>query len=309
MTFETIVKESLLIFAASCVLLAILQLSGFTATEVGAVGQERFSTFADNPNMLASVLGAGLLSLIGLAYVNKSISTKLRILAWLTSGFLLISIARTGSRGNLLALILALVVLTVRPAAILERMKTILSALIIIVSLVFASYQIDAVRERWEDTYYDSDVAGRDVLLPIAWEMFLEGPIIGWGPVNHQYEMSIRMARPNYGDPHNLYLWLLNEGGFLGAFPFLIGLWLCCRSAWRAKKTVHGSLPMALLFFVLLINLKGTYLYVKLSWIVLAYALASGSYAIVSPRPYVQVFPAITRKYVHKRFSWRKVST
>ena len=139
---------------------------------------------------MASILGVGLLSLVGLAYGRKDMSMKVRLLAWLTSGFLLIAIVQTGARGNLLALILALIALTVKPSAIAERMKTILIALIVIVSLAVASYQIDAVRERWERTYYEGDVAGRQVLLPAAWGMFLEKPIMGWGPVSQSYEMA-----------------------------------------------------------------------------------------------------------------------
>jgi hypothetical protein len=92
-----------------------------------------------------------------------------------------------------------------------------------------------------------------------------------------------------------VYLWLLIEAGLLGAFPFFVGLWLCCGSVWHARKSTHGSLPLALLFFLLAINLKGTYLYYKIFWIVLAYALASGSYAIAATRARSQAFPAMVK--------------
>ena len=98
-----------------------------------------------------------------------------------------------------------------------QKVKTAFVVVAVIASSrSWASYQIDAVRERWERTYYEGEVAGRDVLMPVAWEMFLERPIIGWGPVNHYWEMNIRTADPDGGDPHNLYLWLLKETGLLG---------------------------------------------------------------------------------------------
>ncbi len=294
MMFEAVVKVTLLTLATSCVLVAVLQAAGVITTEQGPTGLERMSTFGDNPNIVAAILGAGLISLVGLAYGRKDMTAKMRLLAWLTSGFLLIAIVRTGSRGNLLALVLALVALALKPSAIAERMKTILIAFLVIVSLAVASYQIDAVRERWEMTYYEGDVAGRQVLVPAAWEMFLEKPLFGWGPVSHSYEMAVR-SRKAMGDPHNLYLWILIETGLVGAIPFFFGLWFCWRSVWRARAGPQGSLPLALLFFVLAINLKGTYLYVKLFWVVLAYALASGSYALASATKHLQTFPTTLR--------------
>jgi hypothetical protein len=307
MTFEPIVKPTLLIFAIACVLVALLEASGVITIEVdpkdAAAG--RMSMFGDNPNLLATLLGAGLLSLVGLAYGGKDMSMKVRLLAWLTSGLLLLAVVRTGARGNLLALMLALMVLTVKPSFIIERMKTILIAFLVIVSMAVASYQIDAVRERWERTVYEGDVAGRQILLPAAWGMFLEKPIIGWGPVSQNREMAARTGRPG-GDVHNLYLWLLLELGLLGASPFFIGLWFCWRSAWHARRSVQGSLPLALLFFLLAVNMKGTYLYVKLSWVVLAYALASSSYAIASSRNYLQRFPAIAKPYARRARQMRK---
>jgi O-antigen ligase len=181
------------------------------------------------------------------------------------------------------------------------RIKTLLIALVIIISVAAASYQIEAVRERWERTFYEGDVAQRQELLPAAWEMFLEKPILGWGPVVHAAEMATRVRRKDLlGDPHNVYLWLLIETGLLGTFPFLVGLWLCCRSVWRARKSGHGSLPLALLFFLLAINLKGTYLYYKIFWVVIAYALASGTYAVAASRSRLQAFPAMVKAYARQ---------
>jgi O-antigen ligase len=284
MMFESIAKRSLLIFAVSCTLLATLQQLGFISSEVG---KERLTTsFGDNPNVVASVLSLGLLALVGAAYGRNDANIKLRLLAWLCSGFLLMVVVRTGARGSQLALVLALITLIVRRASISQKVKTTFIVLAVIVSLGWAVYQIDAVRERWERTFYEGEIASRDRLMPVAWEMFLERPITGWGPINHYWEMNIRTGDPDGGDPHNLYLWLLNETGLLGSIPFLMGLWFCWCSAWKARGSDQASLPLAWLVFVLAINTSGTYLYYKLVWFALAYAVASGSYAVVRSDAY-----------------------
>jgi O-antigen ligase len=287
MMFDSIAKRSLLIFGLSCTLLAILELSGFISREVA---QDRLTTsFGDNPNVVASVLSLGLLGLLALAYGRKDAGIKLRLLAWLSSAFLLIVIVRTGSRGSQLALGLALIALILKPASIPQKVKIAFIVAAVSASVVWTIYKVDSARERWEASYYEGDVAGRDVLVPVAWEMFLERPIIGWGPVNNGYEMNSRLARPGgLGDPHNLYLWLLLQTGLLGAAPFFIGLWLCCCSVWRARTSAQDSLPLAWLVFMLAINAKGTYLYDKTFWLVLAYALASGSYAVARSEVYLQ---------------------
>jgi O-antigen ligase len=278
MIFESVAKKSLLIFGLACTLLAGLQLLGLTSANVA---DERLTTsFGDNPNVVAEVLAIGLLGLLGLAHAQKHTPVWLRLLPWLSSPLLLIVIARTGSRGSQVALVLALIALFVKPESIPQKVKIALGVVAVLSCLGLAIYQIPAVRERWENTYYEGEVAGREVLVPIAWEMFVERPVLGWGPITHFHEMSIRMARFNSGDPHNLYLWLLNQVGLLGAAPFFIGLWICCCSVWRGRGGALGSLPLAWLVFMLAINMKGTYLYDKLFWLVLASALASGSYAV-----------------------------
>jgi O-antigen ligase len=294
MKFEWVGEQTWSLFGVACVLLAILQAAGVVSTEVG---QQRMSTFGDNPNVLASMLGIGLLSLVGLSYGRHNIETKVRWFVWLTAGLLLLGMVRTGSRGNLLAFVLALMVLTVRPSTLLARMKTVLIGVVVLITIAAASYQIQAVRERWERTLYERDVALREELVPTAWEMFLEKPLLGWGPVVHAAEMAARMGRNEPGDPHNVYLWVLIETGLWGAGFFIIGLWLCWRSVWHARKSVHGSLPLALLVFLLAINLKGTYLYYKVFWVVLAYALASGSYAVVATNSRLHAFPALVKLY------------
>jgi O-antigen ligase len=107
--------------------------------------------------------------------------------------------------------------------------------------------------------------------------MFLEKPVLGWGPVANTYELALRIGereRPLRA-AHNAVLELVTATGVVGAIPFLVGAWLCARAAWRSRRGPHGVLPLALFGSVLISNMSGDWIAAKLIWIVLAYALAS----------------------------------
>ena len=295
MRSDRVKKGALLALSLSCVSLAVLQILGVTRSDFS---QERISAFGENPNTLASVLSLGLLALIGLAYGRKEMDRKLRWIASLSFLVLLLSIVRTGSRGDVLALALSLFTLAVKPEGLSRSLKTALIVITVVSSLAIVSYQLSPVRERWERTYYEGDVAGREDIFTAAWGMFLEKPVFGWGPVNHIYELGLRVGEPRR-DPHSLYLWLLIEVGIVGLLPFFAGLWLCWSSAWKGRGSVQGTLPLAMLVFFLVVNFKGTWLLAKLFWLVLSYALAAGGYAWIPSQTYLKASRVPIYRKIH----------
>jgi O-antigen ligase len=107
--------------------------------------------------------------------------------------------------------------------------------------------------------------------------MFLEKPLTGWGPAKNKYVLGSRLpwqGRPRR-DTHNIVLEILTATGIVGAIPFLIGLGICVRAAWQARKGTEGILPFAMLSAILVGNMSGNYIAAKLFWFVLAYAAAS----------------------------------
>ncbi len=290
---DRVKKATLFAIALSCIFITIaLTVGGAVGGQAGvesSIAQTggglseqlgRESAFGENPNTTATVLALGLLSLVGLAYGQRHAATKMRLLCWLTGPLLLVSIVRTGSRGSLLALVLALFTLVMKPHSLRQNLKAGLLVLLAVITLAMASYHIEFIRERWERTFEEGDVAGRDEIFDAAWDMFLDSPVIGWGPVNHLDELGSRLGLP-FRDPHNSYLWVLNETGVLGAIPFFAGLWFCWCCAWRARKSDQGVVPIAMLGFLLLTNLKGSGHMDKFFWVALAYAVAAGSHVTV----------------------------
>jgi O-antigen ligase len=283
---EQVVNGTLWAFAAATTLLAILQFLGITS-DVSKGGRE--TVLDANPNGLAAVLSLGLLALFGLAYGRTKNDWKGRLLFWLGSGIIAIGLVRAGSRGAVVALVASLSVFFLRGKSLATKLKFGLIGFVGIIVLAGASYQIDAVRVRWEKTFYDQDVAGRQKLYPAAIGMILESSLIGWGPVNHLWEFGPRVGRESR-DEHNVYLWVLAEVGLLGAIPFFAGLWLCWRAAWRARHGSQGILPLVMLLFLLALSMKGTLHKNKYFWVVLA--LAASSYTAGSPRSKIAISTA-----------------
>jgi O-antigen ligase len=274
MRHDQTVRATLLTLAISCIVLAIGQTLGLTSELYRTKG--RLTALGANPNTIGNTLSLGLLALVGLAYGRGEMNRRARAAFWLFSGFLLVAIVRTGSRGAIVALLAGLLVFMAKRAGLGLKVKLGLALILCVAALVIASYYIEPVRVRWEATFTKGDTAGRDVIYANAWDMFLERPVFGWGPA-FLFELGSRLGLQTR-DTHNLFLWLLDQGGLVGAMPFMGALFLCCRSAWRARKSIQGILPMAMLVCLLVTNMKGTGIHSKLLWLVLGYAAASGRY-------------------------------
>jgi O-antigen ligase len=237
------------------------------------------SAFSGGVGEVATVLSLGLLALFGLAYGRKQADWKGRFLFWLCSGIVTVAMVQTGSRGTAVAFLGSLLVFFMKGKSVGTKFKFGMIALTGIGGLIMASYRIESVRVRWEKTFYDADLAGRQKIYSEAIGMILERPLIGWGPVNHYWELGPRVGKP-FRDEHNDYLWVLAEVGIVGAIPFFIGLWLCWRSAWRSRNGLQGILPLVMLLFILVTSMKATFHKRKYYWVTLSYALVASSYMV-----------------------------
>ncbi len=271
MAHSGVAKGALLALSVSAISLAVMVLLGIMSSEAAG---GRISALGTNPNSYSAVLSLGLLALVGLTNSRKIVSKKIRWLTWVSFGILALPIVQSGSRGVMVALVLGLLVLVMKDSGLRLDPRATLLVCLVIGTVIVAVYQFEPVRVRWERALSEGDVAGRDKIMERSVEMFQERPLMGWGPVAHYYELGKRSGTVTMG-PHSLYFWLVHEVGLLGAIPFSIGLWLCGLAAWKARVGDHGQLPIAMLFFFLLLNMNGTYIHVKLFWIVLAYTLAS----------------------------------
>jgi O-antigen ligase len=193
---------------------------------------------------------------------------------------LLAVLVQTGSRTGVAAFASGFVVYQLPYRHSRPRVTALLIAALGGLTLVYMVANSSIAASRWEQTLYEGNVAGRDKIALAALELMQERPLFGWQPIRFWYQLGDRVGLfGEMRDAHNLFLHLFLEVGVVGALPFLIGLGLCGRAAWRARWGNLGLLPLALLVTTLAANMANTDLVRKHLWIVLAFTLAAAAAA------------------------------
>jgi O-antigen ligase len=243
----------------------------------------RLYIMGQNPNFMAHHLSVGLVALLGLVTVRNGGGRWRLIVLTPCAAVLLYTIVQSGSRGGALATAAGLLALAFQGGSIGQQVKAVLVSVLAGGFLYWAVIQSPSMTQRYERTISGADLAGREDLFPNAWQMFLEKPLLGWGPIDNWDELGRRvpLRRPDHPEgerePHNAFLDVLTATGLIGGIPVFIALGLCTSSAWRARGSAWGVLPLAMVAVVVVVNMGGSFLMVsKLDWIALAYAAASG---------------------------------
>ena len=143
----------------------------------------------------------------------------------------------------------------------------------------------------------EGNLAGRERIYPELLSMYVERPVLGWGPIVNKYELAGRLHEADRWqriarreglvtemgrdprwlrrDAHNVFLEALTSAGTLGFLTLAGGMFLCFVAAWRARRGSRGWLPVAAFMLVLVFNQSENRVTGKLEWLVLGYALAS----------------------------------
>ena len=264
----------------SCLVRAVLPMLGVGRTSYTVwTGGERVTAFGQNANWSAILMALGLVAALGLTQGRRGSPLWERLVAWVIATVIGIAIVDTGSRGGLLALGAGLVALTFSPGGSLTgRVRNASVTLLAIGLLGYAALTTEVMHNRLEATAESGTLAGREQLFPSLVDMFLEKPVLGWGPLNNAYEVAIRATdlKRLRRDSHNLLLELLTTEGLVGTVPYLVGLALCGLAAWRGRLTRLGIVPFALLALLLVANMSADFIAFKPFYFVLALAAASG---------------------------------
>jgi O-antigen ligase len=274
---ETLVRQFLFAFAIGALIFALgvlLQLPGFAVTESI---DERVTALGNDPNAVAQLMAIAAVILLGLFLHTafKHFANKV-LCALLILPFVVVMV-QTGSRGGVLAFMTGCFVYSVPFWNSRKRWSAVALGVICVGAVVSMIITNPSFSERVHESVYGGDLGHREEIYPVAEEMFLERPVFGWHPIEMWYDLNDRVgwrAPRDFTDTHNLLLHLLLEGGIVGAFPFLMGLGVCIRAAWRSRSGSLGLCPLALIGAVLVANMSTTGIYDKHLWVFLALTVA-----------------------------------
>jgi O-antigen ligase len=260
------------------VLLSLLQVTGIASRAVEAEAAiVRVTAFGFHPNNLARILTLGMLALVGLTFGRGKSLLRPIFITWPFILLIAVALIQTGSRGGLIALAAGMMTLVLRRGTLMMKVLNGVGLLVLLGIFFLVALQSDIMRARFEETLEEGDVARREQIYPTAWQMFQEKPLLGWGPISSTYELGMRLGHPEEEtkNPHNLILFGLVSTGIVGSLPLFIGIGLAALSAWKTRHGPHGILPLAMFVAVIVANMSGLWLFNKLHWLVMAYALAS----------------------------------
>ena len=286
MADQRAMRTVLLVLVAACTLRAGIQVLGIgTKTYNVYTGGQRITALGQNLNLSAIIFSAGLVTLVGLRLQNAARRVWVHLIAWPIAALIAYAAIQTGSRGGLLCSFTGLLIYTMRGRDLPQRVRNVAIGLVAVGVLAVAAWNTPMMRARFEASAEEGRLAGREHIYPALFGMIRERPIIGWGPVANQYEVAVRMQDPHgvRRDAHNLVLELLTSTGIVGMLPFLAGLALCWRAAWRSRHGPLGLLPAAVLAAVLTGTISGTWIASKILWLAMAIALAAGRHWMPVP--------------------------
>jgi len=258
----------------------LLELPGFSTSLRSTVG-ERISSLDANPSVLAFNLALAATILIGLNLDTRVRPLWNRILVMVSILPLMVVIVRTGARSGLVAVLAGSLayLMAVRHSAV--KFRAVILAVLVFGSFLYLMTLYPALFNRVLLTYDETQGGApeyREIFFYEALKMFTERPVLG--NLAYTEEFGIRTGLYNSTgfvptDTHNTFLHILLELGLVGAVFFVLGFWLCLRSAWKGRSGNLGMLPLALLMATLVMNLVNTEHLTKSVWLVLALSTAA----------------------------------
>ena len=270
-------RGAIITLTIALILEALFTYFGIGLTVIEGIIYKRYSAFEQDPNGQGYLYVLGLYCLLFFNYKPRNLSSlTFNILKAVPIALLTLQLINTGSRGALLAYGLTGLVVVMASGSMKRRIKLMAGIGIIFSLALVMLFNLENARARWDMTLETKSMAGRDIIMLESIHMIGEKPIFGWGAYTN-FEVLANRLRVNSSvrDTHNDILFALTATGFSGGLLFIIGLFLCFRDAWRARRGKWRSLPLALVISTLLVGSSITIHKRKQFWIVMSVAVAS----------------------------------
>lgn len=123
----------------------------------------------------------------------------------------------------------------------------------------------------------DTSTEARQNLASVTLSTIGESPLgIGWGELSHVFDASGQVAPGVYTYPHNIYLEMFAEGGWIAGIVFLAVLLIAFRRQVKAPSgLVENSILALFLFFAFSASVSGDLLSEKGVWVLLGACLCA----------------------------------
>jgi O-antigen ligase len=292
--FDAIVKTTFLSFAISTTALASLLIMGIGTTVYHSESEgDRVTVLGQDPNTVAANMALGLITLIGLSYGLQANKLRYRLIFWPMMALIAVCLVMTGSRGGMVGLGIGILAFTLKRGNVGKMLRNFIIVLSAIGIAGWIAINTEPMKSRYNKSVKRGDLAGRQYIFPAATAMIKEKPILGWGPINQQYELYNRTKHLEFGSKskkrttkhsHNLVLEVLTSTGLAGGIPLFICIGLCVWGGWKARAGIYGILPFALTLSILTVNMTVPLQAAKQTWLLFAYALVAGCYSISNNR-------------------------
>lgn len=243
---------------------AICQFLGVGTSELGVergVAGERLATFGANANGTARVVAlvvlfAALVLIGGIRFRNPINA----IICVASSIICMYAMVRTGSRGGLLACVVAIAGLVFTTSNISKKMLCIFAGCLLLTILAVVVLNSQTMVDRIENTVYGEDTGGRNEIRAICRELWGGSKLCGYGCIAHQYiigdyitESIFGFKLPDYRKAtHNTYYYGFMSAGIIGAAFYYIALGVIAWKAFKIRKYTYGNY----LFLVILLMLS-----------------------------------------------------
>lgn len=218
---------------------------------------DRISGSMGHKNLLASIQFLMLPSLIYLVIKSRTYMRFLALLSLLLVAFLFF---QTQSRALFGAIIISFIAFFFISKFSFKGMYrfiiSIMLFLLLGIGLVYSTGRLDSFKKEITKTI-DFSSSQRFSLYNSSLKLIFDNPILGVGPGNWKINIwEYNLYFNTFGDsfaqrPHNDFLWVFSEGGFLAGLSYLLIFLILLRDSYLLYKKSNDSLFFGLLFCVI----------------------------------------------------------
>ncbi len=252
-------EEMMSYYKIFCVDLCILMLALVVYYIVGDGELGEYKGIYGNKNYLVSVSCTATACGIYLIGIGKGFVRIFSVIC--TAAGLFITIA-TGSRAGLVCtafLLLSAPFVLMETSTALKKMQvTVFMIIVMIICVIIAKYADIPALNRLFETNVSSMASGstgfsRGDTWEMAWDIFKQKPLLGWGhnaTYYNTFEDNLETAYVSNWGIHSSYFMILIDYGIIGTILHIAFFIILVRSNWVNFKTVRGYLNMHEMRFV-----------------------------------------------------------